>query len=49
LKDDERRKAMGQAGRRRAASLFSADRLVSQYEQFYERVLSQEPAENAAR
>jgi hypothetical protein len=30
---------MGQAGRRRAAALFSADRVVSQYERYYERVL----------
>lgn len=40
LKDDERRVEMGQAGRRRAAALFDADRVVSQYERFYERVLS---------
>jgi N-acetyl-alpha-D-glucosaminyl L-malate synthase BshA len=39
LKDDERRRAMGQAGRRRAASLFNAERLVGQYERYYERVL----------
>ncbi len=39
LKDDERRRAMGQAGRRRAASLFGAERLVSQYERYYEKVL----------
>jgi L-malate glycosyltransferase len=39
LKDDERRRAMGQAGRRRAASLFNAERLVSQYERYYEKVL----------
>jgi N-acetyl-alpha-D-glucosaminyl L-malate synthase BshA len=41
LKDDERRRAMGQAGRRRAASLFNAERLVGQYERYYEKVLSQ--------
>ena len=39
LKDDERRREMGQAGRRRAESLFSAERVVSRYERFYERVL----------
>ena len=39
LKDDERRREMGQAGRRRAASLFGADRVVSQYERYYEKVL----------
>jgi hypothetical protein len=31
---------MGQAGRRRAASLFGADRVVSQYERFYEKILA---------
>ncbi len=40
LKDDERRREMGQAGRRRAESLFSADRVVSKYESMYERVLA---------
>jgi N-acetyl-alpha-D-glucosaminyl L-malate synthase BshA len=40
LQDEERRLAMGQAGRRRATALFSADRVVTQYEDFYERVLS---------
>lgn len=39
LKDDEHRREMGQAGRRRAAALFGADRVVSQYERLYERVL----------
>jgi N-acetyl-alpha-D-glucosaminyl L-malate synthase BshA len=39
LKDDARRREMGQAGRRRAAALFSADRIVSQYERYYEKVL----------
>lgn len=39
LKDDEHRREMGQAGRRRAAALFSADRVVSQYERLYERTL----------
>jgi N-acetyl-alpha-D-glucosaminyl L-malate synthase BshA len=40
LKDDERRREMGQAGRRRAGALFSADRVVSKYEAMYERVLA---------
>jgi N-acetyl-alpha-D-glucosaminyl L-malate synthase BshA len=40
LKDDERRKEMGHAGRRRAAALFSADRIVTQYERFYEKILA---------
>jgi L-malate glycosyltransferase len=40
LKDEERRRAMGQAGRRRAESLFDAERIVSQYEQVYEQVLA---------
>ena len=40
LKDDERRREMGQAGRRRAESLFGADRVVTQYERFYEKVLA---------
>jgi N-acetyl-alpha-D-glucosaminyl L-malate synthase BshA len=39
LKDEKRGREMGQAGRRRAASLFGADRVVSQYERFYEQVL----------
>jgi glycosyltransferase involved in cell wall biosynthesis len=40
LKDDEHRREMGRAGRRRAAALFSADRVVSQYERLYERALA---------
>ncbi len=40
LKDDEHRHEMGQAGRRRAESLFGADRIVTQYERFYESVLN---------
>jgi N-acetyl-alpha-D-glucosaminyl L-malate synthase BshA len=40
LKDDERRRELGEAGRRRAAALFGADRVVSRYERIYERVLS---------
>ena len=39
LKDDEHRRALGRAGRCRAAALFGADRIVSQYERFYEKVL----------
>ena len=39
LKDDERRREMGQAGRRRAEALFGADRVVTQYERYYEKVL----------
>jgi N-acetyl-alpha-D-glucosaminyl L-malate synthase BshA len=40
LKDDVRRRALGEAGRRRAESLFSADRIVSRYERYYEKVLA---------
>jgi N-acetyl-alpha-D-glucosaminyl L-malate synthase BshA len=40
LKNDERRREMGSAGRRRAESLFGADRIVSQYERFYERIMA---------
>jgi N-acetyl-alpha-D-glucosaminyl L-malate synthase BshA len=40
LEDDARRKAMGEAGRRRAETLFNADRIVTQYERYYEKVLS---------
>ena len=39
LKDEEHRRCLGQAGRRRAAALFGSDRVVTQYERFYERVL----------
>jgi glycosyltransferase involved in cell wall biosynthesis len=39
LKDDEHRRGLGQAARARAASLFNADRIVTQYERLYERVL----------
>jgi glycosyltransferase involved in cell wall biosynthesis len=39
LKDEEHRRCLGEAGRRRAAALFSADRIVSQYERYYEKVL----------
>jgi N-acetyl-alpha-D-glucosaminyl L-malate synthase BshA len=40
LQDEERRREMGQAGRRRAAALFGVDRIVSRYEEYYQRVLS---------
>ena len=39
LKDEEKRRCMGHAARRRAAALFGSERLVTQYERFYERVL----------
>jgi N-acetyl-alpha-D-glucosaminyl L-malate synthase BshA len=41
LRDDELRRRMGNAGRERAEQLFSADKLVTQYEKYYERVLGQ--------
>lgn len=40
LKDDERWQEMGGAARCRAECLFGAERVVSQYERFYEKVLS---------
>jgi glycosyltransferase involved in cell wall biosynthesis len=39
LRDGEHSRRLGLAGRRRAESLFGADRVVSQYERFYEKVL----------
>jgi L-malate glycosyltransferase len=39
LKDAEHCRALGQAGRRRAAALFGSDRVVNHYERYYERVL----------
>ena len=39
LKDDERRREMGEAARHRVESLFSAERVVGQYEAVYARVL----------
>jgi len=39
LKDDERRREMGQAARQRVESLFGAERVVGQYEAVYARVL----------
>ena len=40
LKDEEHWRCLGQAGRRRAAALFGAERVVSQYERFYEKVMA---------
>jgi N-acetyl-alpha-D-glucosaminyl L-malate synthase BshA len=40
LKDDEHHRSLGQAARGRAASLFNADRIVTQYERLYERVIA---------
>ncbi len=40
LTDEERRHEMGAAGRRRAAALFSAERIVGEYERLYESVLA---------
>jgi N-acetyl-alpha-D-glucosaminyl L-malate synthase BshA len=39
LRDDERRREMGEAARQRVRSLFNADRVVSEYEAVYARVL----------
>jgi N-acetyl-alpha-D-glucosaminyl L-malate synthase BshA len=39
LKDEERRRDMGHAGRRRAAALFDAERIVTHYEKYYEKIL----------
>jgi N-acetyl-alpha-D-glucosaminyl L-malate synthase BshA len=39
LKDEERRREMGRAGRLRAESLFGAERIVTEYERAYEEVL----------
>jgi glycosyltransferase involved in cell wall biosynthesis len=39
LRDDERRREMGEAARHRVASLFDAERVVAQYEAVYERVM----------
>jgi L-malate glycosyltransferase len=39
LKDDERRREMGQAARHRVESLFGAERVVGQYEAVYARTL----------
>ena len=39
LRDDKLRREMGAASRRRAEALFGAERVVPQYERYYERVL----------
>lgn len=39
LADPARRTALGDAGRARATALFSADRIVGQYEEFYRQVI----------
>jgi glycosyltransferase involved in cell wall biosynthesis len=44
LKDDERRREMGEAARHRVESLFDADRVVGQYEAVYARALGAEAA-----
>jgi N-acetyl-alpha-D-glucosaminyl L-malate synthase BshA len=40
LRDDERRREIGEAARHRVASLFDADRVVAQYEAVYDRVMA---------
>jgi L-malate glycosyltransferase len=40
LKDEQHWQAMSAAARRRAAALFGAERIVGEYERFYERVLA---------
>src|SRR5262245_53850263 len=40
LRDDDKRKAMGRAGRERAGKLFPVDKIVTQYEQHYEKSLA---------
>ena len=40
LKDDERRREMGEAARHRVESLFDAERVVAQYEAVYARVMA---------
>jgi N-acetyl-alpha-D-glucosaminyl L-malate synthase BshA len=40
LKDDARRRRMGEAGQARAARLFEAEQVVSHYERYYEKVLA---------
>jgi glycosyltransferase involved in cell wall biosynthesis len=39
LRNPERRKALGQAGRRRAQAVFSLDRMIEQYEALYDEIL----------
>jgi glycosyltransferase involved in cell wall biosynthesis len=41
INDPARRATLGAAGRERAAALFSADRIVGQYEDYYRAVLAQ--------
>ena len=40
LKDEQHWQALSAAARRRAAALFGAERVVGEYERFYERVLA---------
>jgi N-acetyl-alpha-D-glucosaminyl L-malate synthase BshA len=47
LRDEEQSRRLGLAGRRRAESLFGADRVVSQYERFYEKVLGASSSQGA--
>lgn len=42
LRDDRLRRSMGAAARRRAEALFGAERIVGQYERYYERVLGRD-------
>ncbi len=44
LRDPERRRALGEAGRRRAAEKFSAAAIVPRYEALYRRVVAEHPA-----
>ena len=40
LENDEKRKKLGQAGRKRVEDSFSADRIVKMYEKVFEEVVS---------
>jgi glycosyltransferase involved in cell wall biosynthesis len=42
LEDDELRRGMGEAGRRRAVEIFSQDEIVGRYRTIYERVMGGE-------
>ena len=42
LSDEARLRGMGQEARKRARARFCADKIIPQYEQFYECILSQE-------
>ncbi|OPZ08130.1 MAG: D-inositol 3-phosphate glycosyltransferase [candidate division BRC1 bacterium ADurb.BinA292] len=44
LRDAELRRAMGEAGRRRAIEEFAADKIIAQYEQVYREMLAGAPA-----